>query len=105
MRAFPGLPVRGADPRQVAGVVNRLNLGKMNCTGTLTLAAGQASTTVADPRVDAGSHIGLMPLTASAAAELAGGALHIAGRSPGAFVLAHADNGQTDRTFGYVVIG
>jgi hypothetical protein len=105
MKGFPGLPVRGADPRQVASVVNRLNLGKLNCVGTVTLAAGQASTTVTDSRADASSHIGLTPLTPDAAAEAAGGALHIADRGAGSFTIAHANNAQTDRIFSYLIIG
>ncbi len=105
MSGFPGLPIRGADSRQVASVVNRLNLGKINCTGTVTLAAGQASTSVSDSRADAGSHIGLMPLTANAAAEVAAGGLHIASRSAGSFVVAHATSALTDRTFSYIIVG
>jgi len=102
---FPGLPVTGADARQVAAVVNRLAQGKLNCIGAVTLAAGAATTDVNDPRATASSIVLLMPMTANAAAELGNGTLYIAARSKGSFTLAHANNVQTDREFGYALIG
>jgi len=46
-----------------------------------------------------------MPMTANAAAEFGNGTLYVAARVKGAFTLAHANNAQADRTFGYVLIG
>ncbi|MBX6322974.1 MAG: hypothetical protein IRY94_14185 [Rhodospirillaceae bacterium] len=105
MSGFPGLPPAGAEPRQVAAVVNRLGQGKLNCTGTLTLAPGAASTTVTDARAGPESVILLMPLSTAAAAALGGGALHVSDRGRGTFTLAHDASAATDRTFGYAIIG
>src|SRR5262245_4264096 len=102
---FPGLPVTGGDARQVAAVVNRLAQGKLNCTGSVTLAAGAASTGVSDARATAASVVLLMPTTANAATELSNGTLYVSVRVKGGFTLAHANNAQTDRAFGYLLIG
>ena len=69
---FPGIAL-GTDARGLAAIVNRLNVGKLNCTGTVMLAPGAPSTVVADSRATAMSFIGLSPLTANAAAEVAAG--------------------------------
>ncbi|WP_119461852.1 hypothetical protein [Rhodospirillaceae bacterium SYSU D60014] len=103
--SFPSLPPGGGDPRQVATVVNRMNQGKLNCTGELTLSAAQSSTTVSDPRAGVGSTILLIPLTPSAAAEQAAGGLYLSARANGSFVVGHADTAQADRRFGYAIIG
>ena len=59
---YPGAPADGPseDPAalrrwitQIARVVNRLNGGKLNATGTVTLTAGAASTAVSDARATA----------------------------------------------------
>jgi hypothetical protein len=105
MAGFPALPVGGGEARQVAAVVNRLAQGKLNCTGSLTLAASAASTTIDDPRATAGSVILLMPTTANAAAELGNGTLHVSARAKGSFTLTHANNAQPDRSFDYAMIG
>jgi hypothetical protein len=102
---FPGLPPASADPRRIAAVVNRVAQGKLNCTGTLTLAAGAASTAVSDPRATAASVILLMPATANAAAELGNGTCYVSARTKGGFTLAHANNAQIDRTFAYAIFG
>ena len=101
---FPGA-AEGSDARGLAAIVNRMNLGKLNCTGTMTLQPGQAGTTVSDSRTTAGSFIGLAPLTANAAAEIAAGTLFVATRASGSFTLTHANSGLSDRSFAYVVIG
>ena len=103
-RGFPGLPAAGGEPRQVAAVVNRLNQGKLSCTGSVTLAPGQAATVVSDARAGADSVVLLMPLTASAAVALAAGTLYVSARAKGSFTLAHANSAVADRTFGYAVI-
>jgi len=102
---FPGLPVTGGDARQVAAVVNRLAQGKLNCSGAVTLATGAASTDVSDPRATAASIVLLMPTTANAAAELGNGTLYVSARAKGGFTLAHVNNAQGDRAFGYALIG
>jgi hypothetical protein len=101
---FPGAP-EGSNARSLAAVVNRMNRGKLNCTGSVTLQPDQAGTTVTDSRATAGSFIGLTPLTANAAAEMAAGTLFVASRASGGFTLIHANSAQSDRSFAYVVIG
>lgn len=101
---FPGLPI-GSDPRELSAVVNRMNLGKLNCVGEVALQPNQNSTAVSDSRVTAGSFIGLTPLTAEAASELAAGTLHISERTGGGFTLSHSSTAQTQRRFAYLVIG
>jgi hypothetical protein len=101
---FPGLPV-GSDPRELAAVVNRMNLGKLNCVGEVTLQPNQAATTVLDSRVTSGSFIGLTPLSPEAAAELAGGMLHVSARASGSFTLGHSSIAETERKLAYLVIG
>lgn len=101
---FPGTPA-GSDARGLATIVNRMNLGKLNCTGRVTLQPNQGATIVADSRATSDSFIGLSPLTASAAAELAAGTLFVATRANGSFALTHADSAQDDRSFVYLVIG
>jgi len=105
MSGFPALPAAGGDPRQIAAVVNRINQGKINCTGSVTLTPGQATTTVTDARAGAGSFIGLTAVTASAATELAAGTCYVSGRARGSFTLAHANNATTDRAFLYAIVG
>ncbi|MGH6933296.1 MAG: hypothetical protein ACREEE_12790 [Dongiaceae bacterium] len=102
---FMGLPVTGADGRAVAAVVNRLNQGKLNCTGSMILAANQATTTLSDPRLTGASVVLFMPKTANAAAEIGAGTLFVTGQSKGAATLNHANNAQTDRQFDYIIIG
>ena len=46
-----------------------------------------------------------MPTTANAAAELGNGTLYVSARAKGGFTLAHANNAQGDRAFGYALIG
>ena len=102
---FPGLPVAGADARQIAAVVNRVVQGKLNCVGSVILAANAASTSLSDARVTAASVILLMPTSANAAVELGNGTLFVSARDKGSFTLTHANNAQTDRAFAFVVIG
>lgn len=70
-------------------------------TRMVTLAANAAATTVSDGRIRHDSPILFVPTTASAAAELAGGALYVgeAGRTNGSVVITHANSALTDRTF------
>jgi len=63
------LPSRGGTPREISEVVNNLVEGKVNSTGTVTLATGGASTTtLIDRRIGPDSVILFMPTTVAAAA-------------------------------------
>ena len=79
--------------------------GRMNCTGTFTLATGTTSTTVDAQTVAPGTIIVLMPQSADAAAAL--GTTYIAPSdvSQGSFVVTHANAASADRTFGFIAIG
>ena len=102
---FRGLPVNGGTPREIAEVVNRMLTGGLNIGGAVTLTALAGSTVVADPRASGTSAILLWPTTASAAAELGAGTIHTSAKTKGGFTLVHANNGLTDRTFDYVILG
>ena len=102
---FPKLPQQGGDPRAVASAVNLLIDGKLNATGTFTLTASATSTTVTDLRAGSSSVVLYTPITANAAAEVGNGTIYISARNKQNFVITHANNGQTDRNFIYVVLG
>lgn len=99
------LPAAGASPRQTAQAVNLLIDGKFNSTGSVTLAASAASTSVTDYFAGPDSVIVFTPTTANAAAEQGGGTMYLSARSKQGFTITHANNAQTDRTFLYIVIG
>lgn len=94
--------------RYFVTAINQALKGKINSGGTVTLAANAASTTVANAFVGGDSVIILFPQTAHAAAEIAAGGCYIAPAnyvSKASFAITHANNSQTDRTFGYVILG
>jgi len=93
------------DAREVATIVNNILDGKINATGTVTLTASAASTAVTEDRAGATSVILFMPTTANAAAEQAAGGMYVSSRGKQTFTITHANNTQSDRTFGYIVIG
>jgi hypothetical protein len=101
------LPDERRHRREMATVVNRINTGKFNATGELTLRANETTTVLTDPRLTPTSFLGLWPLTANAAAEL--DAQHPyaaeANRGGGVWTLTHRSNAGTDRTFRYLIIG
>ena len=105
MSNFLKLPYAGGTPRETSQVVNNLLDGKSNNTGTFTCTASAATTAVTDFRAGKSSIILLMPQTANAAAEVGNGTIHVSTRAKQSFTVTHANNSQTDRTFGYVVVG
>ena len=106
-QGFLPIPVTWADEvehrRLLANGVNSLRDGKINATGTATLATSATSTAVTDVRVGADSVILLMPTTSNAAGGLA--TTHIGTVAKQSFTVSHANNSQTDRTFKYVILG
>lgn len=84
---------------------SQIHIGKLACTGTVTLTAGTTSTTVADVRAGAFSFIGLCPLTANAASTQAAGNVYISTRGKRTFTIAHPNSAAADKTFSYVVLG
>lgn len=79
--------------------------GRTNAVGSVTLAANAASTTVAALTCMTGSFVFLSPQTANAAAALATTYVQAADITKQQFVITHANNAQTDKTFGWVVLG
>jgi hypothetical protein len=88
--------------RKVAIVVNANAKG---ATGSITLTANSATSTLTDNRITTNSHIGFMPTTSNAAAEIGNGTMYVSSRSTGSATITHANNAQTDRTFIYSVEG
>ena len=91
--------------RKAALCINGILTGKQNNVGTVTLTANTTTTTVT---IDAGrlsstSVIILSPTTANAKAE---GIPYITvNATNNQFTITHANNAQTDRTYGYVING
>src|SRR5262245_4146666 len=95
---------------RIVMAVRQLTEGRSNAVGTVTLSPGAASTTVSAPNCARTSAIFLFPQTANAAAALATTWVQPSATPPinpaaGQFVISHANNAQTDRTFWYVALG
>ncbi|TXH55201.1 MAG: hypothetical protein E6Q97_09285 [Desulfurellales bacterium] len=88
--------------RQIVQSVRHAMLGNTNNTGEVKLTAGAASTVVIDNRCTTNSVVLLQPKTANAAAAIAT-TYPVTGE--GTFTLNHANNGQTDKDFKYVIVG
>jgi hypothetical protein len=95
-------PNDGGDTRLFEQIEALLN-GQSRNGGTFTLAANVASTDVKDARFQSGQIVVFSPLTANAATALA--TTYVSARTAKQFTLAHANNAQTDRTFGYIFVG
>ena len=93
--------------REIADKVNLLYDGKINATGTFTLAASQLTTVVQDRRCGPDSVILWMPTTANAGGEM-GMYITLRGiESSGvtSFTVNHGSDSRTDRTFSYAIFG
>ena len=89
--------------QRLVDAVNRMMDGRSNAVGEVTLTASATTTEVTDYRVGRDSVVVLMPTTANAAAAV--GTTYVSELTQNAFTLTHANNGQTDRTFGYAITG
>lgn len=104
----PNLPPQtSSDPdqwqRTTQTWMRNINQGKLQCTGTVTLVAGSATTQVNDARAGPTSFIGFMPMTVNASLEKK--RLIIQAQGNGSFVIGHTNNVLTDRTYRYSIIG
>jgi len=92
---------------RIVAAIRQLIAGRSNAAGAVTLNANVTSTTVAAPNCAAGCAVFLFPRTANAAAEVKNGTIYVsaAGVTNRSFVITHANNAQTDRTFSYLAIG
>ena len=70
---------------------------------TVTLTASTTTTTVEKAEIPPGGQPFLSARTANASAEIGNGTMSIAESTKGQFIITHANNGQIDRTFGWVV--
>lgn len=108
-KPYPGVPKFSGNVeqwiRQAATVINNMLVGSLNVSDTVTLTANAASTTVTDARCSFQTGVVLIPTTANAAAAIATTYISETSRVNGSFVLTHANNAQTDRTFRYVLMG
>ena len=108
---FPTAPLEWADEREhlrkLAEAINRLYDGKINATGTVTLTASQATTTLSDRRIGLNTKVYLTPTTANASAEIGAGAIYqtFPNTTEGQAVINHANNSQSDRAFGFALHG
>jgi len=89
--------------RLLARLGNNLLQGKTNNVIQVTLTASSATTTVTDKRIGAYTGLFFSPLTADAAAALAG--LYVSSQVNGSATLTHANNAQVDRTFNVLLVG
>ena len=90
--------------RRIVDTVNRAISGKLNVTLPLTLTNGGTSTVVNDARITAFSGLLLTPLTASAAAILAGG-VYVSQRKSGQAIFAHISVAAADMNFTLCILG
>lgn len=93
--------------KNMINVINRINRGKFNCTGTITLTANAATTVITDNRLLIDSTLVFDPMSANAATELYGATMYVleANRNNGAWTITHANNAQTDRKFAFAILG
>jgi hypothetical protein len=96
---------RERDLAKFALAIQQLANGRSNAAGLVTLATGATTTTVSAANCAAGSCVFLFPATADAAAALATTFVPAASVTKQQFVVAHANSGQSDRTFFYICIG
>jgi hypothetical protein len=89
------------DAAKIVFTVRQLCEGRSNAVGTFTLTANAASTTVTALNCGSGSTVLCFPATANAAAEWKNGTMYIGTVTNKSFVVTHANNAQTDRTFMY----
>jgi hypothetical protein len=92
-----------ATPREMAQFINELRDGKLNATGSFTLAANVASTLVQNTKVSIDTVVLLMPMTANAAAALP--TTWVSAQDNGQFTVSHVSAASTDRSFRFVAIG
>src|SRR5262245_18926346 len=93
------------DLYKIVFAVRQLQEGRSNAVGNFTLTANAGSTTVTAPSCSSGCTVLPFAKTANAAAELGNGTMYIGSVNNGSFVVTHANNAQTDRTFLYAAFG
>lgn len=93
------------DLRRFALAIQELSAGRSNAAVRVTLTANASSTVVSFDNCSEGSIPLPVPMTANAAVEYGAGTLFVSAVANRSFTITHANNAQTDRTFGFVCIG
>lgn len=93
------------DPFRLSQAINELFQGRSNAIGSCTLTANAGSTVVAAENCGDESQVFLFPTSANASAEMGAGTIYVSAVANGSFTLTHANNAQTDRTYGYACLG
>lgn len=101
------LPFGETNIARVVSAIRQLMSGRSNATGSVTLTASVATTTVQAPNCASGSAVFLFAQTAHAAAELQNGTIYIkpSDVANGSFKITHANNAQTDRSYYFAALG
>jgi hypothetical protein len=87
---------------KIVKAIIALQQGHISVAGTFTLTTSATSTTVPAPTCSTSSTVLLSPTTADAANDMATTNV-VAGA--GQFVVTHANNARSNRTFNFVVLG
>lgn len=95
--------IEDPNPVRTVSAVRQLAQGRSNAVGSVTLTPNAAETTVAFVNCAEGSHVFLAPETSNAAAALSG--IYVSAIGNGSFTITHSVSADTDRTFGYAVLG
>jgi len=100
---FPRTPEIGP----TADTANLAISGKINSTGTITLATGSATTVLNNYFLSSESVVLFDPQTANAATELYGATMYVltADRVDGAWTITHVNSATADRTFSFAILG
>ena len=91
--------------RRLVDAVYQLVEGRHNAAATFTLTPGATTTVVQHPNCSVDCQPQFSPRTANAAAAVPTTYILQSNIVQGQFTVTHANNGQTDRTFGYTVTG
>jgi hypothetical protein len=93
--------------RRIARVTNQSMQGKTNNTGSVTLTANAASTTVTEApnKIGDSTVILFMPTTANAVAAMTNVYVSSRSVSNNTFTITHANTATIDRTFNYILVG
>jgi hypothetical protein len=91
------------DRIKINRAIQQLEQGRLNVAGTCTLLAGVTATVVKAQNCGAAGQVLLTAKTANAAAALA--TAFVSAVANGSFTVTHANNAQTDRTFGFCCLG
>ncbi len=84
--------------RDFATAINAILQGRINSTGTFTIASGTTTTVVVNPL----AHSGSIPIVVPIEAPISG--LYVSARTLGSFTLTHASAG-TNTDYLYTLIG